>query len=248
LEIRVMSAVRLAPRRLTRLVLATLALFVLGCSNSSDVPSAFARRFGAPPTSTPGPRADSPAGAVKLLQWCWESRSLARYREVFSDDFRFAFALADSVGNPYWGNPWTREDELLSAEHIFDASSSITLVFDGDLVPQPDSRPGKSYPWHQQVQVQNLTLTIYWNDGSGYRITGGGLFFIARGDSAVIPEDLFNRGFRPDMNRWYIERWEDRTNVGASAAMALGGGGAAAPSRSLPGYSPTWGRIKVLYR
>jgi hypothetical protein len=247
LEIRVMSAVRLAPRRLTTIAHAVIALLALGCS-SSDRSGTFSRRFGVPPPTTQAPPADSPGGAVKLLQWCWESRDLAHYREVFSDDFRFAFALADSVGNPYWGNPWTREDELLSVEHIFDASSSITLVFDGDLVPQPDFRVGKSYPWHQQVHVQNLTLTIYKKDGSAYRITGGALFYIVRGDSAVIPEDLIDRGFGPDMNRWYIERWEDRTNVGASPAMALGGGSAATRPRSLPGYSPTWGALKALYR
>ena len=51
------------------------------------------------------------------------------------------------------------------------------------------------------------------------------LFFVVRGDSARIPKDMVDRGFGPDKNRWYIERWEDQTVGGGGAGGLTAGGG-----------------------
>jgi hypothetical protein len=151
------------------------------------------------------------------------------------------------------------------------SASSITLIFAGDLAVGPDLRPGMNPTWHQQVQIVNLTLTINKTDGSATRVNGGALFYVTRGDSAVIPPEL---GLRPDPTRWYINRWEDQTNIGSGAAAAgpappaalrpapLAAAGLAA-SRGAPSTwsasgaaaapSPfpvpmSWGEVKVLWR
>ncbi len=198
----------------------------------------------------PPPAPTSPQGVVLLFKWCWENRDIASYREVFTDDYRFAFALTDSAGNPYRNVPWTREDELASAQNLFvggsatePAASSITLIFDGDILPLPDYRPGKSPEVHQYVHIGNLTLTVNRTDGSAYRVTGGADFFLVRGDSAVIPQELKDRGFGPDKNRWYMERWEDQTNGGVGGARAL----PARAAMTMPMSQVTWGRLKRLF-
>jgi hypothetical protein len=48
-------------------------------------------------------------------------------------------------------------------------------------------------------------------DEESFQVTGDARFFVVRGDSALIPQDMLDRGFRPDKDRWYIERWEDET-------------------------------------
>jgi len=222
-------------------LIALTALAVAGCSSSSRAPTAVGALGALPDPNTP-------EAAVEFLQWCWTHRDIAHYREIFTDDFIFAFAAVDTAGNPFLQIPWTREDELISAQHIFEAASSITLSFDGGLQDQPDFRPGKTGTVHRQVQIANLMLTINLKAGGAFRVTGGALFYLVRGDSAVIPQELKDRGFKPDSTRWYIERWEDQTNVGAVPTAVLGERSAAVPARALPVKRVTWGDIKVLFR
>jgi|SRR5436309_6115059 len=54
-----------------------------------------------------------------------------------------------------------------------------------------------------------LTLAVTRSDGSNLWAGGQALFFAVRGDSAVLPQELIDRGFRPDSSRWYIERVEE---------------------------------------
>ena len=186
---------------------ATLAAVVFALSGCSPGGGGFATA----PTTAVAPSPDSPENAVRLFAWCWENLDIDHYREVFTDDYNFAFSQADTAGEFYRINPWTREDELLSAANIFRDALSITVAFNGPLTSQPDPRPGKEEPWHQQIEIPKLTLTINWKDGSRSKVTGGALFFAVRGDSAAIPPELIQHGFGPDPGRWYIERWEDQT-------------------------------------
>jgi hypothetical protein len=211
-----------------------------GCWGSGD--SLFRPRVEQPSPPPPAPTPDSPVNAVLLFQWCWEQRDLDHYRTLFTDDFRFTCALADSAGSAYRYQPCTREDELITAQHVFEgtatepAASSITLVFDGALVALPDYRDGKTAEVHQYVQIPNLTLTVNRTDGSAYRLTGGAAFFLVRGDSAAIPQELKDQGFGPDKNRWYFERWDDQTNSGGPGA-----------ARTLPTRQMTWCLLKGIY-
>lgn len=188
----------------------------------------------------PAPVPDSPQNVVRLFQWCWQNRDYNTYRQVFTADYQFQFSLTDSAGNAYRGTPWVRDDEMLSAQHLFvggsatePAASTITLNFNSALSPQPDLRPGKTYPIHQQIDISSLTLIVNKPDGTGYQVSGGALFYLVRGDSAQIPADI---NLRPDPNRWYIERWEDETTSGVIAnALRRSGGGAASLASGTPG-------------
>ncbi|MEO5617021.1 MAG: hypothetical protein ABIS67_04565, partial [Candidatus Eisenbacteria bacterium] len=72
---------------------------------------------------------------------------------------------------------------------------------------------------HQEIK-RNVVLSIDSGD-QAFRITGAARFFVVRGDSALIPDDLVQRGFTADANRWYIERWEDETIESASLMAGI---------------------------
>ena len=82
-------------------------------------------------------------------------------------------------------------------------------------------------------------------DVEEFQVTGAARFFLARGDSALIPAELVARGFRADPGHWYIQRWEDET-LGSLAPTAREGG--APPLTTQPTRSTTLCSIKVLYR
>jgi hypothetical protein len=160
------------------------------------------------------PAPDSPVGVVRLYEWCWNRRDPQVYREIFSDDYQFAFGLADTAGNSFRDRALNRDEELEIAENIFVRGSatepppvSITLNFEQNLVAHPDSRPGKTSRWHKEIAAQT-TLRLEQPD---VEVTGVTRIFVVRGDSALIPQELIDRGFRPDSLRWYIERIEDET-------------------------------------
>ena len=101
-----------------------------------------------------------------------------------------------------------------------------------------------------------MDLTIKTEEGVKYRIMGNARFFVVRGDSAMIPQEL---SFKPDSTRWYIERWEDYTlNLHAVPRAPPGRGSCRGPPPRRPGrlrrpglarphFDVTWGRIKSLY-
>ena len=152
------------------------------------------------------------------------------------------------------------EYELTTATHMFTGgldkppASNITIQIDNPLVAQPDPRPGKDPVWHRSVRTSvSLKITVE-NNGSPdiSSVTGYALFYVVRGDSAVIPPEMVAQGFKPDSTRWWIERWEDET-AGASGGPAsvrpVGGGIAgrhAVPhSFTLPPGPVTFGEVKA---
>jgi len=174
-------------------------------------------------TST-APAPDSPQNAVKLFQWCWVNRGVDEYRELFTDDYVFISAGTDSAGNQNRDIQARRDDEVQTAENMFIGSAErppadqITLQFDQNLVPFPDSRPGKNPHWHKQIRT-SVNLKVRIDSGNTVEVTGNALFFLTRGDSAAIPQELISRGFKPAAGdttsgkalRWWIDRWEDET-------------------------------------
>ncbi len=261
-----MNAVRHLPGRLPIAVAASLALTLLaGCFN--PFAPKIASTLG---VSQIAPTPNTPRGVLDLFAWCWNNRAYDEYTEIFTEDFEFHFSATDSAGNAYRNRALYRQDELDTTRHLFiegtasePPASRIVLTFDRTFIPERDSRPGKAFPWHQEIK-RNVVLSIDTGD-EAFRITGAARFFVVRGDSALIPEDLRQRGFRPDINRWYIERWEDETLESASLvagigeaeyraalATALADGerrapaGTAAASTTLP-RSLTWGFLKHGY-
>jgi hypothetical protein len=234
----------------------TLGLGMLGagCFNPFD-PLVSSQRA----ASIPAPAPNSPANVVKLFAWCWLNRDPAIYSEIFTDDYRFQFAPNDSAGNPFRDTPWTREDELSTALHMFSGgtdrppASDIKITISPLLVVTPDPRLGKVAKWHRAVRTSvDLQITFEQNGTPDLQaVTGYALFFVVRGDSAVIPPELVAQGFGPDSTRWWIERWEDET-VGASGAPASArpvGPAALHPTRPSSFYLPpgrvTFGQLKA---
>lgn len=232
------------------LLLLGVSPLLAGCFNPFDP-----RQLGGG-ISTPPPVPDSPANVLRLLEWSYNNRSIAEYRELFTSDYRFAFSAIDPYGDAYPGDIWSREDELASATHLFQggkptepAATSINLDLGRTLTPRPDPRPGKDDRMHKSIHT-SVTLTIV-DPSKETHVNGFATFYLARGDVAAIPDELKEKGFGPDSTRWYIERWEDDT-----ANNQTGGGGSAsrapaAPARAVPAddlVHATWGGVKVFWR
>ena len=250
-------------------VIGLLAVLVLpGCFNP------FSPRVLGRGVSTPPPTPNSPSGVLRLFAWCYNNREPNLYGELFTDDFRFVFGAADPDGIPYRDNPWTRDDEIISTTKLFfgggpdqPAASRIDLNLDQTFLVLTDSRPGKAAKWHKRIHT-GVELHIDIN-GSRTDVAGLANFYLVRGDSAKIPQELLDRGFLPDSNRWYIQLWEDETTpsggVGGSTATPAPtvlarperAAALARLTRTAPAATPawevaartlSWGALKVLYR
>lgn len=227
-------------------LLTTLIAGASGCFNPFD-PRVSVQRA----ASTPAPSPNTAANAVRLFEWCWKYRGIKEYEEVFTDDYRFQFADKDSAGNAFRDVPYTREDELRSASGLFvgnadhDAASDIQLDFDKTLYPLNDDRPGRDSLYHKSIRT-HVDLKVTLDRGAGPEVNevhGYAKFYLVRGDSAAIPKELADRGFLPDSNRWWIERWEDETLPAGAAPLRIGPAG---PSRGAVIFrTTTFGDVKV---
>ena len=84
-------------RSITALALvASLGLAAAGCFNPFR-PQVSGQTFVISPAPVPTTARD----LIMLFKWCWENRDIARYKTLFTDDYRFAFAITDSAGNGY---------------------------------------------------------------------------------------------------------------------------------------------------
>jgi hypothetical protein len=183
---------------------------VLGFSKAAPVPS-------------------SASNLLRLFEWCYNNKALAEYRELFTDDYRFVFSPLDSAGLEYKGTPWTREDELISTTHLFvggsadqPPASAVRLTLDPNFYVFPDPNYVQWDPtgiWHKNIRTQ-IVINIQTGDGNAIDISGAARFYLVRGDSAVIPEELRLLGFGPDPNRWYIRRLDDETAQGEPGGFA----------------------------
>ena len=194
-------------------LITALALTVTGCFNPfhpdvSTNPAQIAQSAG------PAPRPTSARNLMKLFRWCWENRNISKYEELFTEDFRFGFAETDSTGYRFPGGEAQRIDELASAEHLFvgggqgePPAHSISFEFRSPLAPEADPRRGKEEPWHVMFQT-DVDITIR-TQTAPFRILSKAVFYVVRGDSAILPEQLINRGFTNDRSRWFMERYEE---------------------------------------
>ncbi len=192
----------------TRVTTAVLVLaLVAGCGTSSKKPIE--------PEVPVAPTPNSPQNALKLLEWSWDQRDTTAYRNVFTDDFVYAFAPSDSQSI---GVAINRTEELAIAENLFSqggplpgkpAATSIVFGLDNLLVATDDDRPGKS-PVHHKRIATNVRLIVN-TPGTDYSTSGAAVFYVTRGDSALIPADMAARGFIADPTRWYVDRWSDVT-------------------------------------
>ena len=204
----------------------------------------------------PAPVPNSPSNLLRLLEWCYVNRAIFEYRELFDNDYRFVFGTLDPDGNAYRSNPWTREDEVESTTHLFQggaanqpAASSIVILLDRNFrVTDDPTRPGLA---HKLIRT-SVTIRIV-ADQTQREVQGYANFFLVRGDSAAIPQELRDRGFEPDPNRWYILRHEDDTlpPEGATTAPVARSGAAhstTAEAATFEALRNSWGGLKLAYR
>jgi len=224
------------------------AFMVAGCFNPFD--PLVAKTTG---ISQQAPEPSSAVGVLRLYEWCWNHRDPDLYRELFTDDYQFQFATTDTAGNAYRDRALNREEELDIALNIFvrgnsttPPPTSISLVFDPNLVALPDSRLGKDGRVHKEIAAQTLLRF----EEPAYEVDGTTRFFVVRGDSALLPQELIDRGFRRDSTRWFIERVEDETLDGAAPMRSPG----AARTRRVttrtvldpvPAHQISWGQVRA---
>ena len=230
-----------------------LLLAMIGCASKVTQP-VFRK-----PVPSAGLKPDSPANVLRLLEWSYNNRAIDVYRDLFTADFEFHFSPVDSAGAEYRGTPWTREDEMIYARQLFlgggpePPADSISLTLDRNFLVFPDPRTASFDPTgirHRTIRTQVL-LTIVTVDRV-VDISGAAIFYFVRGDSALIPEEMLQRGIGPDSTRWYIQRWDDETvQAGPSPGLRttdvrLARSGSILASRA--SSHRTWGSLKALYR
>lgn len=160
------------------------------------------------------PPATSAAGAVERFAWGLNHKDVDVVRQLLTDDFLFISAGTDSAGNP---SRVPNGGRFWFLDVIEDSSSTVSFVVDQNLIPFPDSRPGRDPKWHKQVRT-SVEVVIRSSGAIGnYDLTGNALFFLTRGDSAAIPGYLISRGVKPDSTRWWLDRYEDETLAGGGA-------------------------------
>ena len=207
-------------RRILSIVgLALVATTLSGCFNPF-VPDVLSQRV-----TTLAPRPESPEDAVRLFEWCWVNRGLEEYKGLFTDDYVFLSALPDSAGNGGRDVITRRTDEMDTAENMFIGTAEhapaakITLNFDRSLRSQSDTRPNHPDSLYKLIRT-SVDLQVTVDDGNILEVSGHALFYLVRGDVAVIPPELIAAGVTKDRKRWWIERWEDETLPEAGGASA----------------------------
>ena len=244
-------------RPLAALSLLAAALLSSGCFNP------FSPRIGTGVgRSKPPPVPSSAPGVLRLFEWCYNQKAAVEYRELFTDDFEFVFSPVDSAGAPYRGVKFRREDELISTTQLFlggsadqPPASNIQLTLDKNFFVLRDQDFLETDPlgrWHKTIHTQVL-LNITTSDGSLIEVSGAAKFYMVRGDFALIPAELKDRGFGPDSNRWYIRRYDDETvpDVGGGALSPAAPGlyrGAAPLEATRTAEVASWGFVKAFYR
>jgi len=250
-------------RPLAALALMALSLGLSCCFNPFS--PRVAPNLGVAP---PAPVANSAANLLRLFEWCNNHKAIAEYSELFTADYRFYFDPVDSSGSDYSGTPWTREDELISTTHLFvggsadqEPASNITMRLDRNFYIYPDPGYVQWDPtgiWHKNIRTQ-LYLTIQTPNGSAWDISGYANFFLVRGDSALIPQDMKDKGIGPDHTHWDTRRLNDETaHADGGGNLAPTGSAAvqvrrAAPAAIRAGVADTpievsWGFIRAYYR
>ncbi len=217
------------------LLVGVVVLACIGCSKD---------KLATRPPALAQPVAVTPDSAVGLFELGWNDRALDDFPGLFSADFLFVFAPGDSAGNLFRYRPVDRAELLTMLRNLFVGGGSeppandVHLTLGPALTVMDDPRPGKDPGWHKAVRAtvdMSVRTSLY-----DFIIMGDALFFVVRGDSAIIPADL---GVGPDAGRWYIDQWNDETYeeivVPAPRAHA---------TLSPPVERVSWGKLLSLYR
>lgn len=211
-----------------------LSLLVVGCSKGGK------KNPVVPPPPDTAPVPNSPANAVKLLEWAQEHRDTTAYRSALTQDFGFKFALGDPAGVSFAGDSLDRAKELIVATHMFVGggtkahATGIHIAFDPTLTAQGDDR-GFDPITHKLIHTSH-GVTV---ESPGDTLTAAGFtdFYLVRGDVADIPPGL---GLSADPNRWWVQEWVDKSILTAPSTRVR-------PTGPKEAHADTWGKMKAVY-
>ncbi len=201
----------------SRLVLLSLALgcALAACSKSTKPKS----------TDSPPPTPNTAANALLLLEWSWDHRDTLRYGMLPTADFAYGWTAGeDSIANPLGPLPWTRDQELHFAGHLFvggahlgdPPAANVEFTFISAPIPTADSRPGRDPGWHQEA-VAEVGAKIRLTTGTAILISAPVRFFLVRGDSAELTPAMVASGMTASPDRWYLQGWNE-LNLDPNAA------------------------------
>lgn len=162
-----------------------------------------------------------PASWLEAFRRAYETRDLATYGDLMSDDFRFEFG--DAADRERYPAGWGKEDELASARHLFEGfvnaqgvalpkARSIALDL-GPVryAPDPDHAGD---PDHYVLAIADSTrLAIGFEDGGAIVAAGRHAFWLVRGDADSTCEVR-------DAGCWRVRRWVENPADEVLAARA----------------------------
>jgi hypothetical protein len=192
-------------------LLLLVAFGAASCSGDAGLGRLLAARTPIP-ESVPMP--DSPSNLLRLLEWSFNHHSLSQYHELFTADFAYTCPPADSTAMAWRDTTTCRAPEpsrdilsLILDRNFFVYPDPYYVYYpppNGHILRDPGGR------WHKNIRT-TVSLLL---EGNGPReFVGHATFYVVRGDSALIPDDLKARGFKQDSTRWYIRRWDDDTSL-----------------------------------
>lgn len=240
-------------RKAAALGILALAAASVGCFNPFS-PEVGTRKG----VYVPPPPRDTPQGVVRLLEWAYTRRDFQVYRTLFTEDYRFYFDALDSAGNQYRQQPWIRDYELESAQHLFEGGSateapatSIDLTENSLYV----SDTGDTLDATTHRKVTTAVVLNIRAGGASIQVQGNVDYYVVLYKAAKIPADILSRVSETD---WFIYAWIDRTLPGGSGivadamrtmlAQARAGPAAAPDATQTQSITVSWGAVKAGYR
>src|SRR5262249_29753625 len=152
----------------------------------------------------PPPPRDTPQGVVRLLEWAYARRDFQVYRTLFTEDYQFYFDPNDSAGNNYRQQPWIRDYELESAQHLSEGgsateppASSINLTDNG--LSMSDTGDNLNQTSHRRIST-SVILDIRAG-GASIQVQGNVEFYVVVDSAAKVPADIVSRVSEGD---WFI--------------------------------------------
>lgn len=237
--------------RMRTIAAAILVLVAAGCGNDK----------GSNPIVTPVPENSTPAGTLARFERVYETRSLAAYAALFTSDFSFRFsAEADPLLVAYYGTSWGIDDEVISAEHLFNGftqadppnetfgpATSIAMSLIGPQIVADSTHADSTAHYKRAiVPVVDLSVTaVISSFETVFEVSARHDLYLVRGDAAVL-----DGGQPSDSLHWYIRRWDDMTPA-LPALLPIdsaGRGGQLAPGQVASARPASWGVLKHFYR
>ena len=188
------------------------------------------------------PLNDTPQNTMIRFQAIYEYQVQADYEALFASNFQFTFSgVSDPELASQYGTSWGKDDEIETSRNIFDAASVITLsgISSAQIVDEY-TLPESLATYYKRAIVPSVALTIEIPNADGFFVDASQEFFLVRGDRAELDASQEAR-----VDRWYIYRWDDKSQTPPSLRTALPRLMAAA-SGPRP-VRATWGLVKSSY-